>query len=92
MRRLAEVPPAYIAIACAAWVAFVVLLPRLMLLAMILYFRLQVLLSRARNHGGAFGGAHWTSWQAMALAAVVPPALLLGAWMLTRFVYRGAVP
>lgn len=58
MTRLAEVRSAYIAIACAVWIVFVVLLPRLMLLALVLYFRLRVLLSPVKNHGGAFGGAH----------------------------------
>jgi len=74
------------------WIAFVVLLPRLMLLAMAFYLRLQALLSSAKNHGGAFGGAHWTSWQAMAAAAAVPPVLLLGAWTLSRLVHRAAAP
>ena len=92
MRRLAELRPVYIAVACAAWVAFVVLLPRLMLLTMILYFRLQLLLSPTKNRGGAFGGAHWTSWQAMVVAAAVPPVLLLGTWTLSRLVHRGAAP
>jgi len=63
-----------------------------MLLAMILYFRLQLLLSPTKNRGGAFGGAHWTSWQAMVVAAAVPPVLLLGTWTLSRLVHRGAAP
>jgi hypothetical protein len=74
------------------WIAFVVLLPRLLLLAMVLYLRLQALLSPTKNHGGAFGGAHWTSWQAATVAAAAPPILLPGVWMLSRFVHRGAVP
>ena len=92
MRRLAELRPTHIAVACAVWIALVVLLPRLMLVAIVLYYRLRVLLSPAKNHGGAFGGAHWTSWQAMVLAAAVPPVLLLGAWTLSRLVDRGAAP
>jgi hypothetical protein len=92
VRRLAELRPVYIVVACAVWIAFVILLPRLMLLAIVLYFRLQALVSPARNHGGAFGGAHWASWQAMAAAAAVPPVLLLGAWTLSRLVHRGAAP
>ena len=92
MRRLAEVRPIYIAVACLAWAAFVALLPRLMLLAMVLYGRLQVLLSPSKKHGGAFGDAHWTSWQAMAIAAAVPPVLLLSAWFVSRLAHRRAAP
>ena len=87
MRRLAELRPAYVVVACALWMAFVVLLPRLMLLALVLRFRIQTLRSPTRNRGGAYGGAHWTSWQAMAVAAAVPPVLLLAAWTLSRLVH-----
>lgn len=92
MRRLAELRPISIAVACAVWVGFVVLLPRLMLLAVVLYLRVQVLLSPAKNRGSAFGGAHWTSWQAMAGAAALPPALLVGAWIVSRLAHRGGTP
>ena len=84
--------PIYIVVACAAWVSFVVLLPRLMLLTLVLYSRLQLLLSATKNRGSAFGDAQWTSWQAAGVAAAIPPVLLLGAWTLSRLVHRGAAP
>ena len=92
MLRLAQLRLPHLAIACAVWAGFVVALPRLALLAVVLYFRVRAWLSPATNYGVAFGGARWTSSRAMVLAAVIPAALLLGAWMVTRLTHRGAAP
>ena len=92
MRRLAQLRLPHLAIVCAVWAGFVVALPQLTLLAVVLFFRVRVWLSPATNYGIAFGGAHWTSLRVMVLAAVIPPALLLGAWTVARLTHRGAAP
>ena len=90
MQLLAQLRLPYLAIACALWVGFVVSLPQLTLLAVILHFRVRAWLSPATDYAVAFGEAHWASRRAMVLVAMIPPALLLGAWMLARLSHRGA--
>jgi hypothetical protein len=90
--RLASLRLPHLAIACAVWAGFVVALPRLTLLAVVLYFRARAWLSPTTNYGVNFGGAHWASLRAMVLVAVIPPALLLGAWTVARVTHRGATP
>jgi hypothetical protein len=92
MWRLAQVRPLHIALACGAWAGFVVLLPRLTLLAVVVYFRVRAVISPARNWGVAFGGAYWTSRRAMIAALAVPPALLLCAWTASRLMHREPPP
>ena len=90
MRSLAEVRLLSIGVASAVWVAFAVALPRLMLLGLMAYFRLQVLLSPTKNRGVAFGGAHWTSRQAMIATAAIPPVLVVSIWLLCRLLAYGS--
>jgi len=92
MLWLAQLPATYIAIACIAWATLILALPRLTLSAIVLRYRVRLLLSGARNRGAAFGGARWVSRRAMLLNLVVPPAVLLGAWVVARLTHSGAAP
>ena len=92
MVRLAQLPATYMAFACIAWAVLVLALPRLMLFAVVLRYRVRLLLSGTHNRGAAFGGAHWVSQRAMLLNLVVPPAVLLGAWIAARLTSPGAAP
>ena len=92
MLLLAQLPAAYVAIACIAWAALVLALPRLTLIAVVLRSRARLLRSGARNRGAAFGGARWVSRRALVLNLAVPPAVLLGAWIVARLTHPGAAP
>ena len=91
MSRLTQLRPVHIAVACTAWAAFVVLVPRLTVLAAQLYFTVQAMLSPTSDRAVAFG-AHWTSWQSLVAAVAVPPALLLCAWMVSRLMHPRVAP
>ena len=92
MLRLAQLPATYIVAACIAWATLILALPRLTLFAVVLRYRVRLLLSGARNRGAAFGGARWVSRRAMLLNLVVPPGILLCAWIAARLTHPGAVP
>jgi hypothetical protein len=89
---LARLRPLHLAIACIAWAVLVAVLPQLILLGFIIRYHVQALLSPARNRGGVFGGAHWTSWSSMLVAMIVPPAVLIALWTLSRLHSRGGAP
>jgi hypothetical protein len=92
MLWLAQLRAPHVAIACIAWAVVIVALPRLTLLAVVLRYRVQARLSGARNRGAAFGGARWVSRRAMVLNLVIPPTVLLAAWMVARLTHPTAAP
>jgi hypothetical protein len=92
MWLLARLRPLHLTLACIAWAVFVGVLPQLILLGFIIRYHVQALLSPARNRGGAFGGAHWTSWSSMLVAMTVPPAVVTVLWALSRLHSRGGAP
>ena len=82
MSRLARLPLSTVAVVCAAWVAFIVFLPRLVVAASMLGFRVRSLVEG--THGGAAFKAEWKTPQVMVVVACLPALLFLGAWGLSR--------
>ena len=65
MERLAQLRPSHLAVVAAVWAAFVVLLPWLIMLGAVAYFRVRAMLSPATYHAIAFGGARWVMRRAL---------------------------
>jgi hypothetical protein len=92
MERLALLRLSHLAIVAVVWAALVVLLPWIMMLGAVAYFRVRAMLSPATDHAIAFGGARWVSIPSMLMVIAVPLTVLLGAWLVARFVHRGVAP
>ena len=92
MRRLAGLRLAHLALISAAWAVWIILLPRLVLWAVAFAYRLRLWLSPQTDSAIAFGNAQWSNRSAMLMAAMLPPALLLGAWLVSHLLHRDATP